>query len=73
MGPGPPSEDDSPETEPSCRGRCSIEGGASGDKCRPDVRLIQFSATDLEEDGHDASDHTPQEGVGPDVDRHDLT
>src|SRR5258705_273002 len=70
---GSPPEDDSPETEALRRGGCPIEGRASSGECRPDVRLIQFSATDLQEDGHDTPDHPPQEGVGPDVDRHELT
>src|SRR5258706_14026723 len=70
---GSPSEDDSPETEALRRGGCPIEGRSSSGECRPDVRLIQFSATDLQDDGNDSADPSPQEGVGPDFDRHELT
>ena len=33
--------------------------------------LIHLSATDLQEDGHDPADHAPEEGIRPDVDRHE--
>ena len=63
-------EGDAPEAQPFCRGCGPVEGWPGAGECRPDRCLIHLSETDLQEDGHHAPDHPAQEGVGPDVDRH---
>jgi hypothetical protein len=65
-----PPEGDAPEAQPLCWGCRPVEGRSGTGECRPDRYFIHLSETDLQEDGHHAPDHPTQEGVGPDVDRH---
>ena len=69
--PGRSPEGDAPEAEPLCRGRRPVEGRSGTGECRPDRCLIHLAEADLQEDGHHPPDHPAQEGVGPDVDRHE--
>ena len=52
-------------------GACPVEGRSRTGECRPDRVDLHLSQADLQEDGHHPTDHPPQEGIGPDVDRHE--
>ncbi len=68
---GSPPEGDAPEAQPLGRGGASVEGRSPVGECRPEGLFIHLSKTDRHEGGNHPSNHPPQEGFGPDVDRHD--
>src|SRR4029078_13471291 len=65
------SEDDAPEAESAGRGLCPVAGRAPSGERRPDVLFVHVSLAGLQEDGDHPPDHAPEEGVRPDVDRHE--
>ena len=53
------------------RGGCPVAGRCPGGQGLPDLFLCHVTAPDLQEDGHDPPHHPPEEGIRPDVDRHE--